>query len=107
MLAEVMSARHTWPQVSPAYMRSAKPSRFLSSTVRSEGIAQLMSGTLSFRGATVGSEGDAAELVTPELACQTTFPLKASTTRMPRPLVRETVVGDPVGLAIVQVPAEV
>ena len=66
-----------------------------------------MPGTLSFLGARAGFEVDAAELVTAALACQTTFPLKASTTRMPRPLVRETVVVPPVAPLMVHVPADV
>src|SRR2546421_903857 len=66
----------------------------MSTTVTSEGIEQLIADTVRLCAAPAG--------LAP--ACQTTLPLKASTTRMPRPLVRLVTVALPVGLLIVQVP---
>src|SRR5258706_10218879 len=71
-------------------MRSPKPLRFLSSTVVSDGIAQVMSSTLSVL--LVGAVTPVLEVVSAPPACQMTTPLKASTTKIPRPLVREMVV---------------
>src|SRR5260221_11791771 len=71
-------------------MRSPKPLRFLSSTVVSDGIAQVMSSTLSVLLA--GAVTPVLEVVSAPPACQMTTPLKASTTKIPRPLVREMVV---------------
>src|SRR5688500_9635529 len=95
--ASLISARQMFPQVSPVYSRSAKPSRLRSSTDRSEGMAHVMSACAKLCVAPVGAGP----------TCHSTLPLKASTTRMPRPFERVTVVGLPVAPVMVQVPSTV
>src|SRR6266540_6285456 len=75
-------------------------------------MAQVMPGTFSLLarlGAGVGVAviSRATELVTPALACHTTVPSNASTTRTPRPLVRLKVVALPVAPVMVHDPAAV